>query len=163
MYIARHDTERGHAVWILDRPTVEEWRRLTVDVVRVAHWPVEPRPLVLLVLEHFAPDARQSAHFVDLITESTFAPRIALVPVCLTNCDLRTGEPWLERLVPVGALARTVEPALGPAIEAGHVALFDDAEDALEWLDAQRQGVGMGELVRDANLARPPMRATEPA
>ncbi|MCC6877553.1 MAG: hypothetical protein IT378_24815 [Sandaracinaceae bacterium] len=143
MYIARHDTERGHAVWILDRPTVEEWRRLTVDVVRVAHWPVEPRPLVLLVLEHFAPDARQSAHFVDLITESTFAPRIALVPV--------------------GALARTVEPALGPAIEAGHVALFDDAEDALEWLDAQRQGAGMGELVRDANLARPPMRATEPA
>lgn len=140
MYLSRHDADRATAVWLLDRPTLDEWRRFTVDIVRVAQWDRSLSPLVLFVAEHLAPDRVQTMHLADVIGSDDFAARVAVVMV--------------------GALSRGLEGALG---RSSNVALFDDHEDALEWLAAQRhEGLGpMRELWRETNLERPPQRDTE--
>lgn len=141
MYLPRHDARAGAAVWLLDRPTIDEWRRFTLDVVRVAQWEPAGRPLVLFVAEHIAPDRVQTAHLADLVASDAFAARVAVVMV--------------------GALSQGLRGVLG---HAPNVGLFEDVEDALEWLEAQRpEGLGpLRELWREASLDRPPQRLTEP-
>ncbi|HEY8430429.1 MAG TPA: hypothetical protein VIL20_18745 [Sandaracinaceae bacterium] len=141
MYLSRHDARAALAVWILDRPTMDEWRRFTLDVVRVSQWPPSRAPLVLFVAEHFAPDRVPIEHFSDLVASDAFAARVAVVMV--------------------GALSQGLRRVLG---NAPNVGLFDDVEDALEWLGARRpEGSGpLRALWRAANLDRPPQRMTEP-
>lgn len=141
MYVSRHDADLAIAVWLLDRPTPDEWRRFTLDIVRVAQWDRARRPLVLFVAEHLAPDRGQSTHLAELIASEAFGARVAVVMV--------------------GALSRSLEAALG---RASSLALFEDVEDALEWLADPREGgtSSLRELWRAVNLERPPLRATEP-
>ncbi len=142
MYLGGHDVDQSVAVWILDRPTNEEWRRFTLDILRVAQWEPSRRPLVLFVAEHFTPDSGQIHHLVELIGSSNFGPRVAVVTV--------------------GVLARGFTEALATA---PNVATFDDLDDAFDFLAAQRpDSVRMvRELWRETNLTRPPHRETEQA
>ena len=142
VYLSRHDTEHALAVWIVDRPKMDEWQRITLDVGRVAQWPPTPRPLALLIAEHVPAGGPHTVHVVDMIASPAFAPAVAVVLV--------------------GALSRGLESALGAAPNVG---LFDDVDDALEWLEAQRpEGVGpLRALWRETNLSRPPQRRTEQA
>ncbi|MCC6876143.1 MAG: hypothetical protein IT378_17680 [Sandaracinaceae bacterium] len=146
MYQARHDDKQGVAVWWLDRPSSDEWRRFTVDIVRVARWShVSTRPSVLLRVEHWSPDPRQRSQLAELMGDPSFRASVAFVTESAEAFGFWRAIAWMHEAAPY------------------ELAPFSDADDAIDWLQAQRERrlESLHRLVQDIALARAPTRMTE--